>query len=57
MSKNDISYKTSIFETAKKRPNIFQKSSKHIVTMDHIYHLFGLESVLVKVLLWNSKSV
>jgi len=55
MSKNDISYKISIFATPKNWLDIFKKSFIKIEAMDYIYYSIKLEIVLIEVLQWSSK--
>jgi hypothetical protein len=49
-SKNDFHVIIRIFETAKKPLYIFEKSLKQVKAMDHIYHLFKPELVLIEML-------
>lgn len=47
--------KLSIFATAKKWLDIFEKYFIQIETMDHIYHFYKPEIVLIEVLQRSSK--
>jgi hypothetical protein len=50
MSKNDISCKISIFATAQKWLNIFEKFLEQIQAMDNIYHFINPEINLIEIL-------
>jgi hypothetical protein len=55
MSKNDISHKISIFPTPKNWLDILKKTLIQIEAINHIYHFYKLEIVLIQMLQRSSE--